>query len=261
MSAVLTDGMACVMVPRMEREGTHGRIAGSPPAARMVAGEHGRLLAGPPSPRPWSALARDVAADRVDRVVFAASAALAGFVYSILLPFNFTQRISLANWRYLDARYLTFTAVFAVGIAWLVTLQVHAMRRVARDAPGAAAAGDGARGLLSAAAALLPSFLCCSPVVPSLVGLLGLSAATQLRAVGAVQFFFAREQDLLLVGASTLLIGSAVWSTRQLAHARCLDGACDATAAGVAAGVQPTSDASPAGQAVSGPRPDGRDEG
>jgi hypothetical protein len=249
------------MVPRMERASRQARIAGSPPAVRMVVGGHGRLLAGPPSPRPWSALARDVAADRVDRVVFAASAALAGFVYSILLPFDFTQRISLANWRYLDARYLTFTAVFAVGIAWLVTLQVHAMRRLAPGAPGAAAAGDGPRGLLAAAAALLPSFLCCSPVVPSVVGLLGLSAATQLRAVGAVQFFFAREQDLLLLGASALLIGSAVWSTRQLARARCLDGACYASAAGIAGAVQPPRNASLAGQAVSGPRPDATDEG
>jgi hypothetical protein len=68
---------------------------------------------------------------------------------------------------------------------------------------------------------LLPSFLCCSPIVPTLVGLLGLSATTRLRTTGTITYFFATKQDLLLLGALALVIGSGLWSMRKLARATC----------------------------------------
>src|SRR5690242_18913844 len=118
--------------------------------------------------RPWLAVIGEVAGDRVDRVVFAAVAAAAGFGYSVLLPFGYTQGVSFANWQYFGPRYAAFTAAFALGLACVVTLQVHAMRRLARSAR--AGAGRPRRGGLAGAVAvvvsLLPSFLCCSPVVP-----------------------------------------------------------------------------------------------
>jgi hypothetical protein len=40
--------------------------------------------------RPWLAVTREVAGDRVDRVVFATVAVVAGFGYSVLLPFDYT---------------------------------------------------------------------------------------------------------------------------------------------------------------------------
>ena len=173
---------------------------------------------------------RDVAADRVDRSVFVAVFAVVGFGDSILLPFDYTQRISFANWHYFDARYVAFTVAFALAIAWVITLQVHATRRVLgasrRSRTTTTTTGSGIPAIVATVVSLLPSFLCCSPIVPTLVGLLGLSATTQLRTTGAIQYFFATQQDLLLLGALALVIGSGLWSTRKLARATCLTDQC-----------------------------------
>src|SRR6266851_8206320 len=203
--------------------------------------------------RPWLAVTREVAGDRVNRVVFAAVTAAAGFGYSVLLPFGYTQRVSFANWQYFGPRYAAFTAAFAAGLAWVVTLQVHAMRRIARGA--SAGAGRPRRGGLAGAVAavvsLLPSFLCCSPVVPTLVGLVGLPVATQLQTTGTITYFLATRQDWLLGGALALLAGSGLWSVRKLARAACLAGdGCEVPAASSAAAIpaaapEPPGDAEP----------------
>ena len=176
---------------------------------------------------PWAGVFRQVAADRVDRAVFAAVLVAVGFGDSILLPFDFTQRVSFANWRYLDARYLAFTVAFALVMAWVLTLQVHAVRGVlaARSNSGGPRRG-GPLGALAAVVSLLPSFLCCSPVVPTVIGLFGLSAATRLRTTGTITYFFATKQNLLLLGALALVVASGLWSTRKLSHAGCFAGEC-----------------------------------
>lgn len=174
----------------------------------------------------WLAVVREVAGDRVDRTVATVAVAV-GFAFSILLPFNFTQRVSLANWQYFDARYAAFTLAFAVGMAWLVTLQVRAMRVVARNASALAARRRGGPfGAVATIVSLVPSFLCCSPIVPTLVGVLGLSATARLRTTGKITYFFASNQNLLLLGALTLLVVSGLWSMHKLARARCLAEQC-----------------------------------
>ena len=182
---------------------------------------------GPAGPRPWRTLAREVGRDRTGQVVFAATAALAGFGYSVLLPFDYTQRVSFANWQYVGPRYAAFTAAFALGLAWVVMLQVHAMRRIARTAASAGRPRRaGPAGALAAAVSLLPSFLCCSPVVPTLVSLLGLPAATRLQTTGTITWFFAVRQDWLLAGALAVLAASGAWSARTVARAACLAQDC-----------------------------------
>ena len=205
---------------------------------------------------PWAAVIRQVAADRVDRAVFAAVFVAVGFGDSILLPFDFTQRVSFANWRYLDARYLAFTVAFALAMAWVLTLQVHAVRRVlaARSSSGGPRRG-GPLGALAAVVSLLPSFLCCSPVVPTVIGLFGLSAATRLRTTGTITYFFATMQNLLLLGALALVVASGLWSTRKLARAGCFAGECstpaeDTTSAQVLRGRPERSPAGSPGAAV-----------
>lgn len=182
-------------------------------------GDGSRAVAG--SARSWRAVVRDVASGRIERAVFLASALAVGVGYSILLPFDETAQISVANWRFLDARYLFFSAAFAVGVAWVLTVQVHAMRRIARAAAPRSPSVGGPASAFAVVVGLLPSLACCSPVVPTLVGLLGLSAASSLRTTGRVQYFLATQQDWLLGGALALLLGSALWATRKLARADC----------------------------------------
>jgi hypothetical protein len=181
--------------------------------------------------RGWLAVTGEVAADGVSRLVFALVAAAVGFGYSVLLPFDYTQRISFANWHYLDARYLFYSTAFGLGMAWVLTLQIHAVRRISRNAGSASPRNGGSVGAVAAFVSLLPSFLCCSPAVPTVVSLLGLSAATRLHTTGRIQHFFATQQNWLLLGALALLVASGVWSTRKLTRARCLTDQCTHTEA------------------------------
>jgi hypothetical protein len=181
--------------------------------------------AGASRSRAWASVAREVASDRLDRVVFALSALIVGFGYSLLLPYAYTQRLSFANWHYLDARYLAFSAAFALGLGWLITLQVHAVKRLVRDSAGAAGR-TGPLGVLAAVVSVLPSLLCCSPILPTLVGVIGLSATTRLSTTAQLQHFFATEENPLLAGALGLLVLSGLWSVRKLARAACLEGEC-----------------------------------
>ena len=116
------------------------------------------------------------------------------------------------------------------------------MRRIARSAAGRPRRA-GPLGALAAVVSLLPSLLCCSPVVPTAVSLLGLPVATQLRTTGTITYFFATRQDWLLAGAVALLAASGAWSVRKLARARCLAAECcpavDADAAAPGAAGQP----------------------
>jgi hypothetical protein len=173
----------------------------------------------------WAALVGSIARDRVDRAVFAVSVVAVGLAYSLLLPYAFTQHISFANWSYIDARYVAFTVAFALGLGWLITLQVHAVRGLAHAASEArGAAATGPAGVLAAVVSVLPSLLCCSPILPTLIGLIGLSATARLSTTVQLQHFFATEENVVLLGALGLLLLSILWAMRKLARASCLDG-------------------------------------
>src|SRR5260370_819796 len=120
--------------------------------------------------------------------------------------------VSFANWQYFGSRYAAYTAGFALGLAWVVTVQVHAMRRIARNATAGRPRRGGLAGALAAVVSLLPSLLCCSPVVPTLVGLIGLPAATQLQTTGTITYFFATRQDWLLGGALARPAARGPWA-------------------------------------------------
>lgn len=214
--------------PRAGAEGL-ARQAGGGVAATMIRANPGAATTGPSQVRqhPWLAVTTEVALDRFARMVFVGVAVAVGLGYSILLPFDYTQRISFVNWRYFDGRYLAFTIAFALAVGWVVSLQVHAMRRIARAAARSGPRNrGGVAGVVAFIVSLLPSFLCCSPVVPTVVGLLGLSAATRLETTGRIQYFFASWQDPFLLGALALVVLSGLWSTRRLALAQCVSGAC-----------------------------------
>src|SRR5690348_12763856 len=172
------------------RGGMRVRLPRGPVSAGGVSAPAGRAIAPPAG----SAMIREVAGDRVSQVVFAAVTLVAGLLYSVLLPFDFTLQFSLANWQFFTLRDALFASALALGLAWVVTLQVYAMRRIARRAARRPRRG-GLAGAVAAVVSLLPGFLCCSPIVPTAVSLLGLPAATQLSMTGDITYFFAVYQN------------------------------------------------------------------
>ena len=89
-------------------------------------------------------------------------AAVAGFGYSVVLPFDYTKRVSFANWQYFGPCHAAFTAAFALGLGWVVTLQVHAMHRTTRKAStGAARPRRGGPARTLATGAVWPGLIGC----------------------------------------------------------------------------------------------------
>lgn len=144
--------------------------------------------------------------------------------YSVLLPFQFTQRFTFTNWRYLTPRLTLFSIALGLGMAGLITVQVYAIRRITR-ARGTSVGG------LAALASVAPSLLCCTPIIPTVLASLGLSTVTVYGTTGTLQRFFAVHETAFLTGSLILLLVTGWWSARRVARSACITDSCSTTPA------------------------------
>lgn len=155
---------------------------------------------------------------------FAAVTAAVALLYTILLPFDYTQRFELANWNYLDSYLLAWAIVLGAGMGLVVSVQVYAMRRIAR-----ARAAAGTAGGVAFVASLLPSFLCCTPIIPTALAFVGVSGVGLYGTTGTLQHFFAVHQTEFLFASLAVLALTGWWGLREVASAACLsEKGCDA---------------------------------
>lgn len=147
---------------------------------------------------------------------FAVTAAIVGLAYTILLPFDATGRFSLANWRYLTPALIAWSVILGLGMAFVLLIQVHAIRQLAARRSTVAVSG------LAFVGGLLPSLLCCSPLLPTLLTFVGLSTAQVYGTTGAWQYFFAAHQTAFLAGSLLLLLLTAGWGLRRIARNACV---------------------------------------
>jgi len=174
----------------------------------------------PPSPPAGSAL-RSVMTDRASMLLFAVLTVAITAAYSLTLPFAFTQRLSLRNWQFLTPRLLGFAIALGIGMAFLFTVQVHAFRRAAA---ARRASGDKALSGVALVVSLLPTFLCCTPVIPTVLATFGLSAISVYSTTRSLQRFFEIHQTAFIAASLALLALTAWWSLRRVARAECLNG-------------------------------------
>jgi hypothetical protein len=140
-----------------------------------------------------------------------------GLLYSVLLPYDYTQRFAWHNWHYLNGRLLTWAVALGLGLGFVVCIQVYAVRRVV-----AARAPCGAAGVLAFVASLAPSLLCCSPIVPTFLAFVGVSGVGLYTTSGTLQHFFAVHQTQFLSASLALLVVTGWWGLRKIATAACL---------------------------------------
>ncbi|MHB1509318.1 MAG: hypothetical protein ACYCST_09815 [Acidimicrobiales bacterium] len=167
----------------------------------------------------WTIVLKDVAGGRANRVVFLVAALVVAFAYSVLLPFAYTQRLSLANWHYLDAYLVAWSVVLGLAMGLVVMVQVHAMRRVA-----AARASNGAAGGLAFVVSLATSMLCCTPFIATFLAFIGVSGADLYTTTGVLQHFFAVHETEFLSTSLALLAATGWWGLRKIGRAACLSG-------------------------------------
>lgn len=154
---------------------------------------------------------------------FLTVSAVVTILYTILLPFEYTQRFGLDNWLYLDPYLLGWAVVLGLGLGLVVSVQVHAMRRIAAARPGSGAAGG-----VALLASLLPSFLCCTPVIPTLLAFVGLSGVGLYGTTGSMQHFLAAHQTEFLAASFGVLVVAAWWGLHKVGTATCLsETGCD----------------------------------
>lgn len=183
-------------------------------AAGAVAGKQPSATA----PSSWRVL-RGLAGSRTQVTVFAVLAAGVTLLYTLLPPFEFTQRFSFANWAFLTLPLGAWSVALGLGMAFVLTVQFSALRQLA------AARSTTLTGV-ALVASLLPSFLCCTPIIPTVLAFGGLSAVSIYGTTGTLQHFFAVHQTAFLAGSLTLLPGTGWWAVLRVARAQCLTGAC-----------------------------------
>ncbi len=121
-------------------------------------------------------------------------------LYLITLPASFTGGyISLQAFKYLTPRLVGFSVLMATLVALLIPLIIYLIKRGQKSSKSSAAGGI--------LVGLLAPMLCCSPLLPILLGFI----AALLPSLGGsfgiqIQGFIATHQTMLFSAASLLLV-------------------------------------------------------
>lgn len=159
----------------------------------------------------------EVARCRPFQVIFVFITAIVGIIYSLLLPFKYTQHFSFNNWGYLSLRIIAFSIAYGLAFGGIATLQLYATNQLANRAKK-----SGPTTTLGIAASVVSCLGCCSPLVPSLLGIFGLTGISLLTTSIPIERFLATKESLLLSGGLMLLVLSGIWSAKRLAQGSCL---------------------------------------
>ncbi len=131
-------------------------------------------------------------------------------LYLFLLPSAFTGgSIGLVSLRYLNAELVVFSLLLAALLSVSLALNIYAFRSSTRRKGGAFTIG-------ALASSLLPSTLCCTPMVPTVLAFLGATTPQIFGFSGKVQGFIASYETGFLILASFLLLISLRLAARSV---------------------------------------------
>ena len=136
--------------------------------------------------------------------------ALALIVYVFTLPGAYTGGvIGLISLRYLTAELLFFAIALSALLSLALTLNIYAFRASLRRRGSGLTFG-------AVIASLLPAGICCTPLVPTLLAILGASTPQIFGLTGRIQGVFATYEPLFLSFALILLLFSLRLVTRNV---------------------------------------------
>jgi hypothetical protein len=131
--------------------------------------------------------------------------------YAFTLPAAYTGgAIGLISLRYLNAELLFFAVVLAGLLSVVLTLNIYAFRASLQRRNSGLSLG-------AVLASVLPSSLCCTSTVPSLLAVFGASTPQIFGLTGQIQGLFATYELAFLGAALILLLWSLYLAAKNLA--------------------------------------------
>jgi len=135
-------------------------------------------------------------------------------LYLFTLPATYTGgRIGIISLRLLTPKLVVFSVVMAMLIALIIPFTVYAFRQGGKTRKASAASGF--------VGSVLPPLLCCSPLLPTLAGILGAVSPAVFGISGAVQGFVATNETYILLGATLLLVVALVQTAKGIKRCLC----------------------------------------
>lgn len=136
------------------------------------------------------------------RLLAAGLCAMLLVVYLFTLPAVYTGGVvGLISLKYLTAELALFSIALALFLSLTLTLNIHAFRASARSRGAGVSSG-------AILASLLPSGVCCTSLVPSLLAILGASTPQIFGMTGRIQGFVASNETAFLAFALVLVLFS-----------------------------------------------------
>jgi hypothetical protein len=131
-------------------------------------------------------------------------------LYLFMLPSAFTAgTIGLVSLQYLNTELAIFSVLLAGLLSLSLVLNIYTFRSSARRKGSVLTVG-------ALASSLLPSTLCCTPVVPTILAFVGVSASQIFGMSGRAQGFIATYETAFLGIASILLLLSLRLTARTV---------------------------------------------
>lgn len=134
-------------------------------------------------------------------------------LYLLTLPATYTGgAIGFVSLRYLNAELAFFSVTLALLLTLALTLNIYGFRASLRQRGATLSLG-------AVLASLVPSSVCCTSLVPSLLATLGASTPQIFGLTGRIQGTVARNEPVFLAGAALLLLLSLRLAARNIAGA------------------------------------------
>ena len=131
-------------------------------------------------------------------------------LYAFILPATYTGgMIGWVSLRYLNLELGLISLALAAALSLALTLNVYAYRAAADRRSCSVIAG----GMFSS---ILPTSICCTPVVPTLLAFLGASTPQIFGIGGQVQGFFATYEMPILLLALALMVFAVHLAAKKL---------------------------------------------
>lgn len=135
-------------------------------------------------------------------------------LYLFTLPATYTGgRIGLISLRLLNLKLAAFSFIMALLIALIIPFIVYSLKQGAKTRKATSASGF--------IGSVLPPILCCSPIIPTIAGVLGAVSPVVFGFSGAVQGFIATNETYILLGATLLLLFAVVQTAKSTKQCIC----------------------------------------